>query len=235
MVDRMRRWLDTLLPPVCLGCERPADDFATALCIRCSDALPGLPRCCPICADALPPAVTTEQPCAQCQKRRPAFARTVAASPYAEPVDAWISALKYGRALRFAAPLGELLASAINDAPRPDLLIPVPLHDSKVRSRGFNQAIEITRPLARRVELPWRHDLARRIRPTAPQQGQSAEARRRNLRGAFAADTDVAGLHVAIVDDVMTTGATADALATSLMRAGAREVSTWVVSRALKA
>lgn len=226
--------LDTLLPPACLGCDRPAKDTATALCAPCSRSLPRLPPGCPVCADALPPALETTQPCAQCQKRLPAFARTSAALAYVEPVDAWVSALKYRRELRFAAPLAELLTRAVGDAPRPDVLIPVPLHDSKIRSRGFNQSIEITRPLARSLGVPWRHDLARRVRPTAPQQGQSAAQRRRNLRGAFAADAEVAGLHVAIVDDVMTTGATADALAKCLNQAGAAEVSAWVVARALK-
>ena len=230
----MRTWLNTLLPPACLGCERPADDLDTSLCQRCTSALPVLPLTCPVCADALPPAVATPQACAQCQKRKPAFARTTAAVAYADPVDGWISALKYRSELRHAGPLAALLARAVADQPRPDLLIPVPLHNSKLRSRGFNQAIELTRSLARETRLPWRHDLAQRIRPTAPQQGQSAEARRRNLRGAFAASDAVTGLHVAVVDDVMTTGATVDVLAQSLKQAGAAEVSAWVVARALR-
>lgn len=230
----MRDWLDTLLPPACPGCERVADNPASGLCRRCTRVLPKMPCVCPLCADALPPAVTTPQPCANCQKRTPAFARTSAALPYAGPVDDWISALKYRGELRYAAPLASLLSTAVAGVAQPELLIPVPLHDSKLRSRGFNQAIELLRPLARRFGLPWRHDLARRTRPTAPQQGQSAAQRRRNLRGAFAADPAVSGLHIGIIDDVMTTGATADELARSLKRAGACEVSVWVVARALR-
>ncbi|MBR9814938.1 ComF family protein [bacterium] len=230
----MRRLRDTLLPPACLGCDRPADDLAISLCGACARNLPPLPLCCPVCGDALPPQVSTCQACANCQKRKPAFARTIAALAYAPPVDDWIGALKYRGQLRHAGPLAGLLARAVASQPKPDLLIPVPLHDSKLRSRGFNQAIELTRPLARELELPWRHDLARRLRPTPPQQGQTATQRRRNLRGAFAAKDEIAGLHVAIVDDVMTTGATADALAQSLKKAGAAEVSAWVVARALR-
>ena len=228
------RWLNTLLPPACPGCDRPADNLVSSLCHRCTSALPALPAVCPVCADALPPAVITPQPCANCQKRTPAFTRTTAAVAYSEPVDDWISALKYRGELRYAAPLASLLAAVVTDHDKPQLLIPVPLHDSKLRSRGFNQAIELLRPLARQCDLPWRHDLARRTRATAPQQGQSAAQRRRNLRGAFAADPAVSGLHIGIVDDVMTTGATADELARSLKRAGASEVSVWVVARALR-
>ena len=204
------------------------------VCARCAPALPRLGRPCPRCADALPPTAAPDQACARCLQRSPASARAVSALRYDTPVDDWISGLKYRRELRHVQPLADALTDACVQAPRPDLLIPMPLHDRKLCARGFNQCIELGRPLARALGLGWRTDLARRVRHTPPQRGQDAAARRRNVRGAVQVSPEVRGRHVALLDDVMTTGATADELARTLRRAGAAEVSVWVVARAVR-
>jgi ComF family protein len=110
--------------------------------------------------------------------------------------------------------------------------VPVPLHPSRYRTRGFNQALEIARPLADRLKLPLCPNLCRRVRPTPPQRLLDAQTRRQNLRGAFQTTADLSGCRIALVDDVLTTGATADALAAVLKQAGAKQVEVWVLARA---
>ena len=124
------------------------------------------------------------------------------------------------------------MACALAGAERPQALVPVPLHTGRLRERGYDQALELTRPLARRLGLPLRDDLLRRARATAAQSTLDAGQRRRNLRGAFAVRGHCAlPAHVALVDDVMTTGATAHAAASALLRAGVARVDVWVCAR----
>ncbi len=144
-----------------------------------------------------------------------------------------IPRLKYHAQLAIAPVLGECLAHAVRHLPRPDRLVPMPLHARRIRERGFNHATEIARELANRLELPLDTTSCQRVRDTPPQMGLKHDARRRNVRGAFACPGDVRGQHIALVDDVMTTGTSLDELAATLKRAGAREVSCWVVARTL--
>ena len=174
--------------------------------------------------------------CGACLTRPPRFARTLAACSYAYPLDRLVQALKYGRQLALAQPLGDALAAAVLRAPgpqhRPQALAAVPLAAARQRERGFNQAIEIARVVARRVGLPLVHGLVRTAH--GPAQATLPWARRRrSVRGAFACERSFPGLHVALVDDVMTTGATLEAAADALLRAGAARVDAWVVARTL--
>jgi len=150
-------------------------------------------------------------------------------------VDHFIRALKFHQQLGLARLLGEQLARRLaQEAPRPDLIIPVPLHRARLRERGYNQALEIARPLARALGVPLDFRSLVRIRATAPQTGMTVKARRKNLRAAFALRDAAAvrNLRVALVDDVMTTGSTVQAAAKCLRAAGAREVEIWVIARA---
>jgi ComF family protein len=155
----------------------------------------------------------------------------VAAFEYRFPVDRLVQRFKFGGDLAIGRWLALQLAQRAASEPRPDLLVPTPLASARLRSRGFNQALEIARVVARRHRLCLEARALARIRDTPPQHLLSRAARRRNLRGAFRCDTPVEGLRVAIVDDVVTTGATADALAGLLLRHGAREVAVWAVAR----
>jgi ComF family protein len=175
--------------------------------------------------------------CGECLRKPPRFAATVAAHAYAFPLDRLIQALKYEHRLELALPLGDALADAVRRAPARvkgvEAVVPLPLSRARQRERGFNQSIEIGRIVARRTGLP----LARLLSRTAhapPQASLPWHARVGNVRGAFACDQDLAGRHVAVLDDVMTTGATLDAAAAALIAAGAARVDAWVVARTLK-
>lgn len=211
-------------PPACLLCQAPNGH----LCEPCLADLPWLPEaCCPVCA--LPtPAGTL---CGHCLKEKPAFARTQAIFSYAFPVDRLIQRLKYREHLALAPRLGAVMAQRLRHG-QPDIWLPMPLHANRLKERGFNQAVEIARELSAQTGVPMQAAWATRVRDTPPQAGLKREARRKNLRGAFACSEKVADLHVGIVDDVMTTGSTLDALAAALKQAGAKEVSCAVIARA---
>ena len=144
---------------------------------------------------------------------------------------------KFGRSLAAGKVLSELWVDAMQGSPppRPDALLPVPLHPSRLRERGYNQALELARPLAREFGIALRTDLLVRSRATSTQSNLDAAERRRNLRGAFAiVDNAALPAHVAIVDDVMTTGTTLQECAKTLLRAGVERVDVWALARAPK-
>jgi ComF family protein len=132
-----------------------------------------------------------------------------------------------------ACTLGRLLAGEVRDrlVDRPERLIPIPLHPARLRERGFNQAALLTRQLARQLEIPWDADTLSKRRPTVDQRGLDRRTRQRNLRDSFASRTLPAGCHVAIVDDVITTGATCQEAARTLKQAGAGRVDVWALAR----
>lgn len=172
--------------------------------------------------------------CGACQKRPPYFDRIVAAYRYAFPLSVLVQRLKYGGELALAPWLADRLADEADRAALPELFIPMPLHANRVRERGFNQAALIARRLGRRLGLPVALDACRRIRDTRPQVELPFDSRRRNMRGAFVCDENLAGRRIALVDDVMTSGASLSELAGVVRKAGAAEVSVWVVARAVK-
>ncbi len=149
---------------------------------------------------------------------------------WAFPVDRLVARFKYSGALFHGRLLGALLAEAVAER-EVDALVPVPLHPERLAERGYNQASEIARPVGRCLGVPVRTDLCRRVRATPPQTGLPAGDRRGNVAGAFAAHGSCEGLHLAVVDDVLTTGATAAGLARCLYRAGADAVQVWAVAR----
>jgi len=223
--------LALLLPQRCALCGAAAGP--SVLCDRCRHALPALPAACPVCAQPSPCAGT----CGDCLRAPHRFAATVAAHAYAFPLDQLVRALKYEHRLELAQPLGETLAEALFRSPdslaRVDAIVPLPLAPARQRERGFNQAVEIARVVARRTGIPVAHSLSR-VSLAPPQASLPWRERARNVRGAFACETRLDGRHVAVVDDVMTTGATLDAAATALLAAGVARVDAWVVARTLK-
>jgi ComF family protein len=198
------------------------------LCAECDADLPRLRGpLCPRCALASPGGET----CGRCLARAPAYDATVAALAYEFPADALIQALKFRGELALAPVLGALLAARLPRGARPDYVLPVPLSAARLRARGFNQALEIARTVAAAAGAPLAPRLAERRRDTAAQFELSLAERERNVRGAFGCDAALDGAEVALVDDVMTTGATLDELAGALKRAGAARVVNWVVAR----
>lgn len=172
-----------------------------------------------------------DEPCGRCLRDPPAFDSARAAFEYRFPVDRLVQRFKFAGDLAIGRWLGERLAGAVRPAERPDLLVAPPLTPARLRERGFNQAIELARAVARDRGVPLALDALRRVRETAHQPGLGRRARRENLRSAFAAQGRWPDAHVAVIDDVMTTGATAEALARALKAAGAARVSVWVLAR----
>jgi len=173
--------------------------------------------------------------CAACRGALVAAPRNhddvVAAFAYRFPLDRLVRRFKFAGDLALGRWLGEAIAEVARGEPRPALLVVPPSTRERLRQRGFNPALEIAKSVARELELECARAALRRTRETQPQPGLGRRERRRNLEGAFACDRDLRGLHVAIVDDVMTTGATVDAVAAALRRAGAARVSAWVAAR----
>jgi ComF family protein len=224
----IRSMLGCALPQACALC---ADRSGNAmLCAPCMNALPPLPPTCPMCARPSPGSSV----CGACLKRPPKFAATLAACAYAFPLDRLVQALKYEHRLALAEPLGDALAAAALRAPaarqQADALIAIPLTAARQRERGFNQSIEIARVVARRTGLPLLAGLVRT--GNAPAQATLPWVqRRRNVSGAFACARSFAGRSIALVDDVMTTGATLESAAGTLLQSGAARVEAWVVAR----
>jgi ComF family protein len=204
------------------------------ICPACEHSLPRLTAACPRCAAPVAGMEAEDTICGECQKEAPAYRFTHAAFRYAPPVDKLIQDLKYHGRLELSRVLGSYLARHLKElaGPRPDVIVPVPLHSSRLRSRGYNQSLELARFISAALELPIDVTNARRIRATKPQTELPRDQRRKNVRGAFDASAAFAGRAVAIVDDVVTSGNTVQSLAQSLLRAGAREVRVWVVARA---
>jgi ComF family protein len=169
--------------------------------------------------------------CGACLKRPPAFDSIIPAWPYLRPVDALILALKFSGRLAAAAPMTRALSGSVDGTEAPDLIVPLPLSMQRLAERGFNQALEIARPLAEEIAIPMDPTLLTRSRHTHPQSQLPWKERARNVRGAFQCESDLSGIHVALVDDVLTTGSTLHEAAQALKRRGAARVSGWVVAR----
>lgn len=232
LVDNWLHYMrSSVFAPVCLLCHAPAS-LELDLCPECLADLPWQPNACPHCALTLS-AGSPAGPCGDCL-RRPRFDTAIAAFEYTAPVDWLITRLKFNHRLAHARLLGALLADRIATArsPLPDCILPAPLHPSRYRDRGFNQATLIARSAARTLELAVKPELAKRNRNTAPQRSLPAGQRKQNVRNAFTARDDCAGRHIAIVDDVVTTAHTAASLAAALDRSDAASVQLWCVARA---
>ena len=228
LLNRCPQFVRKLLAQHCLLCA--AGSGAALLCPECEAALPWLPvQRCRVCA--IP--VSGGTVCGACLAAPPCYDRVSAVFAYRFPVDALIQALKYGDHLAVARLLGESLAQAVGPEPV-DLVIPMPLSAQRLRERGFNQALEIARYLGPTVKGRLCYDLVQRPVHTTAQASLPWKARAGNVRGAFVCTEDLSGMRVAIVDDVMTTGATLNELSKILRRAGAVEIRGWIVARALK-
>jgi ComF family protein len=219
----LRALLDLVYPPICAACGEPGEE---PFCPICAEAVDPVPAGCERCG--LPGPLAT---CGACLADPPAFDAVRAGALFGGPVADAIHALKYGGRAALARPLGAWLA-ARTALPPGAVVVSGPLGRGRRIARGYDQAALLADALARSARAPRLRAALRRTRETAPQVGRSRRERDRNVRGAFAAAASVAGRDVALVDDVVTTGATADAAAEALRRAGARSVTIVALARA---
>lgn len=229
-----------LLPCACALCGDTAD---SALCQACRARYVQTPaaRCQQCAARMGNTGHAGDRRCGACLSRPMAFDATVVAADYAPPLDQLALALKFGHRLAIAPLMADLMHATIEQAlpadALPDVLAPVPLGAQRLQERGFNQALEIARPLSRKLGIALAPRLAQRLRDTPPQARLHGEQRHANLRGAFTMSAaqlaSVRGAHVGIVDDVITTGETLHELAATLKRFGAARVTNLVFARTL--
>ena len=228
------KWLarlpTVLYPPTCVLCQAPSSQ-AIDLCVGCLGDLPRILHPCRQCASPLPEE--SLELCGACQTNPPAFDATIAPFRYALPINRLLTGLKFQGKLMYARILGDLTAQAVLDSgiDLPECVIPVPLHARRLRERGFNQARELARYVARRFELPIVDGIVTRTKDTRPQMELDAKQRFKNMRDAFALNTLDLSQHVAVLDDVMTTGNTVGELARTLKVAGVKTVDVWTVAR----
>jgi ComF family protein len=199
-------------------------------CGACDSALPYLdvPHC-PMCAIPVPRG----EVCGHCLKDPPLFGRTTAVFGYSFPLDKLVQAMKYGEQLALANAFAEKLAMRIDPGDLPDCIIPMPLHPAKLRERGFNQSLLLAATVARKLDIELLANACQRVRDTPPQSALPWKERRKNVRNAFRCDSELSGKRVALVDDVLTTGASLNALAGAVRKRGAVEINAWVVARTL--
>ena len=226
------RLLSLIFPACCRLCGtavRPREH----LCPACMEELPWLKNSCPRCSLPLP-AVAADTLCGRCQQQPPDFDNTLALFHYQPPVDYLLKRLKFSSELALCPFFSRLLTERIDTraGPLPDLILPVPLHNTRLRERGFNQSTELARRLGHALDIPVDYRLCSRTRSTHPQSLLPRAERRRNMHGAFKVRRTPAAVHIAIVDDVMTTGHTSGELARTLKQAGAKRVDVWVIARA---
>ena len=235
MVNGWSIFVQSLMPPSCVLCGGPGQSPDLDLCAACERDLLSNSPACARCGDPLAGQPGSDLVCGACIRRKPHFRSAYCAFRYAYPLDRLILGLKFHGAVAHGRVLGTLLgrrlARQVPDA-RPDFIVPMPLSDARFRERGYNQATELGRPVSQILCIPLRTDLVVRQRHTAEQAALTRKDRRKNVRGAFAAIGNVADASIAVLDDVVTTGSTANELARVLLRAGAREVRIWAVAHA---
>ena len=217
-------WLFAVRCLVCGERGMPGHD----LCAACKAALPWQGPACPRCALPQPGG----NPCDTCRQSPPPLQAVHAVFDYAFPLDRLLPRLKFHRDFAAGRVLVQCMTDRLPSLPRPDAVIPIPLHRARLRGRGYDQALELARPLARALGIPLLDRALRRRMRTRAQSRLDADARQRNLRDAFHVDARIAlPAHVVLVDDVMTTGATLHAAATALRRTGVARVDAWVCAR----
>ncbi len=210
-----------------------------SLCESCRQDFPILENACLQCGLPLGSANEHNAICGQCLKSPTAIDYTSCLYHYEIPLDYLITELKYNQKLVHAAILAELLLARLSEGSAenlPDVILPVPLHKSRLIKRGFNQSLEIARPIAKQLDIPIGLDLVRRKKQTRTQTDLTAVERKKNIRGCFEIikkDSLSEYDHIVIVDDVVTTGSTTNELATLLKKSGVKKVGVWSIARAI--
>jgi ComF family protein len=226
--------LDILIPRACLLC-RTLTREKQHLCLPCANELPTLSQTCKKCALILHHSESTQLLCGSCLTDPPPYDQVFALFPYQPPLPRLIGGLKFEEQLSHAQFFSHRMLQAIRRSwyannRLPDCILPMPLHLLRLQERGYNQAEEVARPIACALKLPIDRSIIR-SKATRPQSSLPAKERRRNIANAFTATRHYADEHIAVIDDVMTTGHTVTALAKILKQHGAQRVDIWCIAR----
>ncbi len=231
-MELAQKIFSNLFPSRCILCQKTVN-HGLELCSECYRALPHNRVSCPRCALPLADDIQSPVLCGRCIRKTPAFDYAFSPFRYEDDVIGLVHQLKFGEKISHAKAIGEmLLKQLLLTGEKPDCLLPVSLHKSRMRHRGFNQSIEISRIIARRLAIPIELDAVVRHRSTVTQTGLNAKQRQKNIRGAFSVVEALNYKHVLIIDDVMTTGATVNELAIVLKKNEVQRVGVLSIARA---
>jgi ComF family protein len=230
----LRSLAKALYPPRCAICRAPGHD-GMDICAPCYRELPWITSACSQCALPLAHESQADALCGRCQKKPPRFDSSISLFRYDANAMQLVQQLKFNQRLAVSRLLGEMMMQKIVERQKemPECIIPVPLYRKRLRKRGFNQSIEIARPLANGLDIPIDLGSVVRASDTRPQTGLDRDSRRKNIKGAFETVSPPPYAHIALIDDVVTTGSTANELARVLKRAGVQRVDVWSVARAI--
>ncbi|MCB1761678.1 MAG: ComF family protein [Gammaproteobacteria bacterium] len=233
MVNKCISLLHSLLFPAnCTLCGAPGDN-ALDICTDCRQDLPRNNNPCSRCAAPLTSSADSREICGECIRNPPPFDRCLTPYLYLPPIDSLISSFKFHQKLSNGRLLSLLLLDFLQhcSTPMPELIIPVPLHKARLTERGFNQSIELARPISREFRVPLEISACQRRGATHAQMNLGKQARRQNVKNVFYLQRELSARHLVLVDDVITTGATVAELATLLKNRGAERVDVWALAR----
>lgn len=228
----MKNLINYIVPRTCVLCKAPSKRDLD-LCFACENDLPKIINACKQCGKSLP---LNQILCGTCLKTPPPFQQTIALFHYQQPIDFLITALKFNHNLVYAKLLGQLMTAKLErhycSNPKPEVIFPVPLHNDRLRERGYNQALELARPIASVLKIKIEKHSSKRIKNTSAQTLLSAQERQHNVKNAFITKEIFSYKHIAVIDDVITTGNTVAEFCTVLQRAGAGKIDVWCCARA---
>lgn len=219
---------NTLFPLQCLNCQKAS---AKAICPSCFNQLPWLRDGCYICGNAITGKPASKNICGKCLTTPPFFDHTIAALRYQEPISHLLTQLKFSEKLNNVSILSNLLLAKVNQEALPDLILPVPLHKKRIQHRGFNQALEISKKLSKQLNIPVDTTAIKRVKNTTPQSSLPAKHRQKNIKNAFELIQPIKAKHIAIVDDIVTTGNTVNELARMIKKQQDCYIEVWCVAR----
>lgn len=225
--------LEILCRHTCIFCDE-STYRKLDLCVACEQKLPFLKHYCRKCAHPLIPGQIY---CGNCLEDLPGAIFTTALFYYDMPIDKMIMKIKFGNNLVGAKILGEIFSDHLEiqykNQDKPEIIIPVPLHPRRLYERGYNQALELARPLSKKLQMPIKTSLIKRIKFTSPQAQLNAKERIKNVKNSFWVEKDCNFHHVAIVEDVITTGNTVFELCRVLFAAGVKKIDIWCVAKSV--
>lgn len=226
---------DWILPHICCLCGEKTDTNRD-LCVVCRATLPWVEDRCYRCGLRMEERDQNLAICGVCTENPPIFERLCSLFSYDAPVSKLITGLKFSKQLAYGRILGDMLADAVlnewyTDSPLPQAIIPMPLHRQRLKKRGYNQALELIWPTIKRSKIRLLEDV-QRVRSTRPQSNLNLEQRMHNMKNAFELSNSLNIQHIAIVDDVVTTGNTVKTICSTLKENGILHIDIWCICRA---